>query len=105
MLLTGSRIAADEALAMGLLRSVAATPELLLEDATAFARGLAAKPAPAVRFTKRLVQRAEAMDVLDSLELAWSGFAILQETPEHADAVRRQRERRAARSNSPDGRR
>jgi hypothetical protein len=45
------------------------------------------------------------MDVLDSLELAWSGFAILQETPEHAEAVRRQRERRAARSSSPDGQR
>jgi enoyl-CoA hydratase/carnithine racemase len=105
LLLTGARIPAEEALAMGLLRAVAATPESLLADAVAFAGELATKPAPAVRFTKRLVQRAEAMDVLDSLELAWSGFAILQETPEHAEAVRRQRERRAARSNSPDGRR
>lgn len=96
MLLTGHRIPADEALAAGLLRAVAETPEQLLEQVTTFARELAAKPTPAVRFTKRLVQRAEAAEVLESLELAWSGFAILQETPEHAEAVRRQRERRMA---------
>jgi 2-(1,2-epoxy-1,2-dihydrophenyl)acetyl-CoA isomerase len=93
ILLTGRRILAEDALAAGLYRSLSESAEELEGASLEFAAELAAQPAPAVRFTKRLVQRAPAMELMDSLELAWSGFALLQETPEHADAVRRMRER------------
>jgi enoyl-CoA hydratase/carnithine racemase len=96
ILLTGSRIVADEALALGLVRTVADTREELDAQVAEFAALLADKPSPAVRVTKRLVRRALATDALDHLEMAWASFGVLQETPEHVEAIRRLRERRSA---------
>lgn len=95
ILLTGAKVGAEEARELGLVRTVSDAYD---EAANAFADLLAAKPSPAVRVTKRLVQRAYAMDVMDSLDLAWASFGLLQETPEHADAVRALRERKERRS-------
>jgi len=83
------------ALNRSLNRAVTST---LDEDAAAFAALLAGKPSPAVRATKRLVQRAYAMDVMDSLDLAWASFGLLQETPEHLAATEALRMRRKGRS-------
>lgn len=91
ILLTGRRVTAEQALALGIYRSVTDHPE---QPAEALAGQLAGKPAPAVRATKRLVQRAMTTDVLDNLELAWCQFGLLQETPEHTAAVQALRERR-----------
>ncbi|ASW55603.1 enoyl-CoA hydratase/isomerase family protein [Plantactinospora sp. KBS50] len=91
ILLLGEKVPAGTARELGIYRSVTDT---LDADVAAFAERLAAKPAPAVRVTKRLVQRAHQMDVMDSLEAAWSSFGLLQETPEHSEAVRALRARR-----------
>ena len=91
ILLTGEPLTAEAAQALGLFRAVT---ENLDDDVATFARLLASKPGPAVRITKRLVQRAHAMDVMDSLDLAWSSFGLLQETPEHIAAVQAMRARR-----------
>ena len=91
ILLTGEKVSAERARVIGLFRSVS---DRLDDDVLEFASLLAAKPSPAVRATKRLVQRASSMDVMDSLDLAWASFGLLQETPEHIEAVRALRERR-----------
>jgi enoyl-CoA hydratase/carnithine racemase len=84
ILLTGEKVDAERARDLGLFRAVTTA---LDDDAAAFAALLASKPSPAVRATKRLVQRAYAMDVMDSLDLAWASFGLLQETPEHIAAT------------------
>ena len=91
VLLTGEEISAAQALEMGLYRTVA---DDFRQQAASLATTLAAKPNPAVRATKRLVQRALATDVVDNLELAWSLFGLVQETPEHAAAIERIRNRK-----------
>jgi 2-(1,2-epoxy-1,2-dihydrophenyl)acetyl-CoA isomerase len=91
ILLTGRRVTAQRALELGIYRSVS---DEFAAEATALATELAGKPLPAVRATKRLVQRALATDVLDNLELAWSQFGLLQETPEHTAAVEAMRNRK-----------
>jgi enoyl-CoA hydratase/carnithine racemase len=93
ILLTGQKISAENAFRLGLFRSVSSTTEQLDSEVSEFARMLASKPLPAVRVTKRLVQRAPFVDVMDSMDLAWSSFGMLQETPEHVEAVRRLRHR------------
>jgi len=92
ILLVGEKLTAHDAAGLGLVRTVT---EDLDAEVTAFAEVLAGKPAPAVRVTKRLIQRAYAMDVMDSMEQAWSSFALLQETPEHIEAVRAMSARRS----------
>jgi enoyl-CoA hydratase/carnithine racemase len=98
ILLTGRRIAATEAAELGLLRCVEPTRQALMDEGLRFASELAAKSSPAVRATKRLIQRESFAGVLEHLDLAWSSFALLQETPEHEQAVARLRHRRKATS-------
>lgn len=88
MLLLGEKVGAEAARDMGLFREVTQELDTAAMD---LANRLAAKPSPAVRATKRLVQRALQMDVMDSLDLAWASFGLLQETPEHIEAARRRR--------------
>jgi enoyl-CoA hydratase/carnithine racemase len=57
MLLTGRTVEADEAYRFGLLSSVVA-PERLLDEATAWARGMATRPREAVAAAKRAVNLA-----------------------------------------------
>jgi enoyl-CoA hydratase len=57
MLLTGRTVEAEEAYRLGLLSSVVA-PEKLMNEATAWARGMAARPADAVAAAKRAVNFA-----------------------------------------------
>jgi enoyl-CoA hydratase/carnithine racemase len=57
MLLTGRTVEAEEAYRLGLLSSVV-TPEKLMDEATAWARGMAARPVDAVAAAKRAVNLA-----------------------------------------------
>ncbi|HEY7520099.1 MAG TPA: enoyl-CoA hydratase/isomerase family protein [Methylomirabilota bacterium] len=57
MLLTGRTVEAEEAYRLGLLSSVV-TPEKLRDEATAWARGMAARPVDAVAAAKRAVNLA-----------------------------------------------
>lgn len=91
ILLTGRPVSAEQALALGVYRSVTDQPEAA---AVELATELAGKPVPAVRATKRLVQQALTSGVREHLELAWCQFGLLQETPEHTAAVQAWRERR-----------
>lgn len=90
ILLTGRRITAERAAQLGLYRSVSAQFD---GEAAGLAAELAGKSSPAVRATKRLVQRAMTTELRDNLELAWSQFGLLQETPEHAAAIEALRRR------------
>jgi enoyl-CoA hydratase/carnithine racemase len=91
VLLTGRRIGAVEAAGLGLLRGVEPHRAALVAEGLRFASELAAKSSPAVRATKRLVQRESFAGLMEHLDLAWSSFALLQETPEHSQAVDRLR--------------
>jgi enoyl-CoA hydratase/carnithine racemase len=57
MLLTGRTVEADEAYRLGLLSSVVA-PERLMDEATAWARGMADRPLEQVAAAKRAVNLA-----------------------------------------------
>ena len=57
LLLTGRTVEADEAHRLGLLSSVVA-PERLMDEATAWARGMAARPRDVLAAAKRAVNEA-----------------------------------------------
>jgi enoyl-CoA hydratase/carnithine racemase len=99
ILLTGRKVDAAEALALGLYTEVVADQDALAARSLARAVALAAKPPAALRLTKRLVRQARDMHPFDSLDLASSHFGVLQESDEHAEAVRAMQERAAARRN------
>ncbi len=86
MTFTGRLIGAEEALARGLVLKVAA-PELLMREAKALADAIAAKPPRALRQAKRLMRAAEAMDLVNFLELAAANQALAHGTQDHLEAV------------------
>ncbi|HEY2794290.1 MAG TPA: enoyl-CoA hydratase-related protein [Micromonosporaceae bacterium] len=87
ILLTGRKVTADEALATGLYSQVVPEQSDLLPAVLERAAILSAKPAAALRLTKRLVRQARYVAPSESLDAASSHFGLLQETAEHAAAV------------------
>jgi enoyl-CoA hydratase/carnithine racemase len=86
MVLTGRLVAADEALAMGLVHEVA-DPDALLATARRWAEQIAANAPLAVRLTKRAAYRSWDLDVDTALELAASFQGMVQTTEDHREAV------------------
>jgi enoyl-CoA hydratase/carnithine racemase len=86
MALTCEPVHADAALACGLVSRIVPLEELMGET-VALARRIAALPRQAVRYTKRLFHQSRTMDLTESLDLAASLQAVLQNTDEHRDAV------------------
>lgn len=82
----GRPIAAEEALALGLVLEVL-EPAALLPRALELAGEIAAKPAPAIRMTKRLLRMAERTQLQDYLAAVGAMQAIAHGTAEHAAAV------------------
>ena len=76
MILTGESIAAEEALAAGLVLNVVAK-EKLLEEARSFAVKLAALPRLALAASKRLINRGVEIDITSALELEAHSIAAL----------------------------
>jgi len=77
---------AAEALSLGLVLSVH-EPEEMMERALELASEIAAKPAPAIRMTKRLLRMAERTHLQDYLATVGAMQAAMHGTEEHASAV------------------
>ncbi len=84
--LTGRIIDANEALELGLVLAVV-EPEELLPQALELATQIAAKPAGAVRFTKRLLKQAQRQELADFLDLCACFQGMCHHTDEHREAV------------------
>lgn len=96
MALTGMTIAAEEALAWGLVARVVAADELSAA-AIEIAAAIAANPGHAVRMTKRLLRDGVNADLGMVLESAAAFQAIAQTTQDHHEAVCALLERRKPR--------
>jgi enoyl-CoA hydratase/carnithine racemase len=84
---TGRIVDADEALALTLVLSIH-EPEQLMPAAVELARVIASKPSTALRYTKRLLDRARACTPFTQiLDEAATLQAVLHGTSEHAAAV------------------
>jgi enoyl-CoA hydratase len=97
LLLTGERISAPNALAMGLATRVATSDETLLEEVGKLARGIAAKPPTATLFVKQAARAATEMDLRRGLDLELDLFAMLAPMHDVKEAALAFREKRAPR--------
>lgn len=86
MVLTGRIVAADEALAMGLVHRVV-DDSVLLDTAHAAAVEIAALPPVAVQLAKRAAYQSFEMTLGQALELAATYQGITQRTDDHQEAV------------------
>lgn len=93
--LTGRIVDADEAQELGIVLSLH-EPDDLMDAAQALARVIAAKPPTAVRYTKRLLSRAQSSTFEQVLDEASVLQATLHGTAEHRDAVAAFVERRSS---------
>lgn len=94
LMLTARVIKAEEAMRIGLVHRVA-EPEAVLMTAIDLANQIAAQPPAAVRFTKRAAYRSHEADLQQALELAATYQGVVQNTEDHAEAVRAMLEKRA----------
>jgi enoyl-CoA hydratase/carnithine racemase len=95
LLLTGERITAQRALAMGLGTRVAASDESLLEEVGTLARTIAARPPTATLFVKQAARAATEMDLKRGLDLELDLFALLVPMHDVKEAALAFREKRA----------
>ncbi|HEY8384649.1 MAG TPA: enoyl-CoA hydratase-related protein [Porticoccaceae bacterium] len=83
---SGRTFTAQEAYEMGLLLEVV-EPQQLMAKAKALAESLAAKPPHSLRYTKRLMQKAQRMELRDFLDLCAVYQGISHQTVDHREAV------------------
>jgi len=86
LMLTGDRVRADEALAMGLVARVV-PGDTLLAEAQALAARIASQPPLTLRLTKRLLRESQFASLQSSLELAAAYQALAHHTRDHDEAV------------------
>jgi enoyl-CoA hydratase len=94
LLLTGERMSAGQAHAMGLLSRVSASPQSLLTEVAELAVRVAGKPPMATRFAKKAARAAMELDLKRGLDLELDLFALLapmQDVKEAALAFREKR--------------
>ncbi len=96
MAFTGDAIAAEEALACGLVSRVVPDDQLL-GAAHALAARVAANPPHVLRLTKRLLREGRNMKLDSLLELSASMQALAHATEDHTEAVDAMLEKRAPR--------
>jgi enoyl-CoA hydratase/carnithine racemase len=89
-LLTGDRLSADEAVAIGLANFVVPSDHLLAE-ATAFAHRLAAQPAQAVQETKAILNQHLRANAVRALGYGLATESQSHDTTDYADAAQRLR--------------
>lgn len=83
---SGRTLKAEEAQELGILLEVV-TPERLLDRAAELARTFAAKPPQAVRYTKRLMKKAQRTNLPDFLDICAVYQGISHNTEDHGEAV------------------
>ncbi|OGA97617.1 MAG: enoyl-CoA hydratase [Burkholderiales bacterium RIFCSPHIGHO2_12_FULL_69_20] len=94
-LLTGERINAAQALATGLATRVASSDERLIDEVTALARGIAAKPPTATLFAKQAARASTEIELQRGLDLELDLFALLVPMQDVKEAALAFREKRA----------
>lgn len=87
MLLTGERLNAQKAYAMGLVTRVSASAETLLQEVSVLANTIAMKPPIATCYVKRAVQMATDIDLKKGLDLELDLFALLKSTDDAKEAA------------------
>ena len=92
---SGRLVKADEARELGILLDVVA-PEELLPRTLKMAREFASKPPQAVRYTKRLLKKAQRSELKDFLEICAVYQGISHNTEDHMEAVSAFLEKRPA---------
>lgn len=97
LLLTGERLSAAEALAIGLVTRVASAPECLRDEAGALAKKIADKPPTATLFVKQAVRGAQELDLQRGLDLELDLFALLKPMQDVKEAALAFREKRPPR--------
>lgn len=95
LLLSGDRVTAPQALAMGLATRVATRDDALIEEATALARSIAAKPPTATLFVKQAARAATEMDLKRGLDMELDLFSLLVPMHDVKEAALAFREKRA----------
>lgn len=96
MMLTARWIDADEALRVGLVRSVHPDKETLLAAAEEFAQTLAEKAPIAVRYTLEAVNRGMEMPLAEALVFETSLVSLLFESEDMKEGIKAFREKRPA---------
>lgn len=94
LLITGSRLSAAEALAIGLVTRVAGSQDGWLDEVRRLARQIAAKPPMATAFAKQAARAASQLDLKAGLDLELDLFALLapmQDVKEAAEAFHEKR--------------
>ena len=84
--LTGRVIDAEQARDYGIVLEVT-EPEALMDRVQELAGQIAAQPPRATRLTKRLMKRADRMELPDFLDLCATFQGMCHNAPEHLDAV------------------
>jgi enoyl-CoA hydratase/carnithine racemase len=85
LLMLGDNVAADRALAIGLINKIS-EPEALMSDARELASRLAAGPAFALGMTKTLLNQELDLDFVSAIEAEAQGQAICMQTPAFREA-------------------
>jgi enoyl-CoA hydratase/carnithine racemase len=97
MLLTGDRVDADQALAMGMVSRLCEDRESLLVQALALAQRIAAKPPTATAYAKEAAKSGLEMDLQAGLTLEKTLFSLLMATEDRAEAALAFKEKRPPR--------
>ncbi len=94
-LLTGSRMNAQEARAIGLVTRVASAPDQLRAEVRQLAQQIAAKPPVATAYAKQAARAATELDLARGLDLELDLFALLAPMQDVKEAALAFREKRA----------
>lgn len=97
LLLTGDRMSAQDAFAMGLATRVAQADDSLLTEVTALAQAIAARPPAATQFAKQAARAATELELKRGLDLELNLFALLVPMQDVKEAALAFREKRAPR--------
>jgi len=96
LILTGDRLSAADALALGLVTRLSANRDSLVEEALALAARVAARPPAATAYAKELVRGAGEIDLAAGLQQERALFSILMNTADRAEAAQAFAEKRPA---------
>jgi len=97
MLLTGSRLNAAEALAIGLVTRVASSADKLIDEVRELAAQIAARPPMATAYVKQAASAAQQLDLKSGLDRELDLFAQLAPMHDVKEAALAFREKRAPR--------
>jgi enoyl-CoA hydratase/carnithine racemase len=95
MFFTGRMVAADEALALGIVSKVVA-PEQLMDTAMSLARQLAKQPPTALALTRKALVHSVSATIEDHLEYEWTNQRVALASAEFGEGVTAFREKREA---------